>query len=60
MGEKARVDARPAGAMAREWKAPLEERVVSMPVLTALRIAWRPSIFSCGESLPFCASALAV
>ena len=34
--------------------------MVSMPVLTALMIAWRPSIFSCGESLLFSASALAV
>ena len=51
---------RPTGAIAREWKAPLGERVVSMPVLTALMIAWRPSIFSCGESLLFSASALAV
>ena len=49
---------RGTGAIAREWKSPAAERVVSMPVFTVLTMLCRPSTFCWGERLVL--SALAV
>ena len=49
---------RGTGAIAREWKSPEAERVVSMPVFTVLIMLCRPSTFCWGERLVL--SALAV
>jgi hypothetical protein len=35
-------DVRDAGVMAREWKDPSADRVVSIPTFAPLTIAWSP------------------